>query len=304
MPVLTTLAGRQVQWSKTADALKARIDSARWSVFALSILGALAAALASQIAEPSAANPSSGTLRAWVAGFGVCSLAAATFFSSRLLAEANVTDWVRARAISERLKREAYRFAAAASPYDVPATADGLLQDEQGRIEQDGADLEGKLIETTAESSLPTAALTPDAYIARRPQQQIDWYIPKAKKYQTIAQRLRWIEFALSLAATLITAAAGVIGKSAPVLGVQFDLAALTAVLTTVAGAILAHIEASRYDFQVMTFRAAANRLQNRLDRPHQPWSDFVNDCENILATENTSWIAKWSKAPPKEPKP
>ena len=77
--------------------------------------------------------------------------------------------------------------------------------------------------------------------------------------------------------------------------GLPIDAAAFTAVLTTLAGAVLAHVEASRYDFLVMTYRATARRLQDRLDGSQQPWSDFVNDCENILATENTSWIAKWT---------
>jgi hypothetical protein len=101
-------------------------------------------------------------------------------------------------------------------------------------------------------------------------------------------------ELLLAAAATLITAIAGVTGKS--ILGISFDAAAFTAVLTTLAGAVLAHVEASRYDFLVMTYRATARRLVDRLDLSHEPWSDLVNDCENILAAENTSWIAKWTK--------
>jgi hypothetical protein len=27
-------------------------------------------------------------------------------------------------------------------------------------------------------------------------------------------------------------------------------------------------------------------------------WSRFVNRCEDIIAAENDSWVAKWSKAP------
>jgi hypothetical protein len=59
---------------------------------------------------------------------------------------------------------------------------------------------------------------------------------------------------------------------------------------------VLAHVEASRYDFLVTTYLATARRLENRRNRSQEPWSDFVNDCEGILATENTSWIAKWTK--------
>ena len=117
MAVLDGVADRQAQWSTTADALKATIDRARLSAFALSIVGALGAALASQITDSGA-----GQLRSAVAIAAAICLAAATFFTARLLGAGQVTAWVRARAIAERLKREAFLYAAAASPYDVPAT--------------------------------------------------------------------------------------------------------------------------------------------------------------------------------------
>ena len=125
---------------------------------------------------------------------------------------------------------------------------------------------------------------------------QIAWFNTRAASYRKYAAGMRRTEFALALAATLITAVASVTGKSAPLLGVTFDFAALTAVLTTVAGAVLAHVEASRFDFLVTTYLATARRLENRRNRARTPWSEFVTDCENILATENTSWIAKWTK--------
>jgi hypothetical protein len=100
----------------------------------------------------------------------------------------------------------------------------------------------------------------------------------------------------LALAATLITAAASVTPKVNLIFGVQFDIAALTAVLTTIAGAVLAHIEASRFDFLVTTYVAAARHLEDRGNGPNDPWSDFVTDCERILEAENNSWIAKWTK--------
>jgi hypothetical protein len=120
------------------------------------------------------------------------------------------------------------------------------------------------------------------------------WYNGKADDYAAIAKRLRLAELILAAAATLITALAGVTSTS--FLGIRFDATAFTAVLTTLAGAVLAHVEASRYDFLVMTYRATARRLEDRGNRPQQPWSDFVNDCENILSAENASWIAKWTK--------
>jgi hypothetical protein len=46
---LELVAKRAASWSETADQLKTQLDLVRWIVFALTIVGALAAALASQI---------------------------------------------------------------------------------------------------------------------------------------------------------------------------------------------------------------------------------------------------------------
>ena len=299
MTILETVADRQAQWSKTADHLKSTIDNARWWVFVLSILGAVLAAAASQmgVKATDAVTMSISNPRAGVAIAAAVSLAFATFFTQRLLGTEHATAWVRARAISERLKQEAFRFSAAAAPYDDPdrAKVELLLDDERARIEADGQDLLGMQVSTASKGSSPRGPLTQDEYLAQRVKKQIDYFVPKANKYRVIAVVLRRIELVLAAAATLITAVVSVTGKSV-VWGMTFDFAALTAVLTTIAGAVLAHIEASRYDFLVMTYRATARRLQERTGRSHAPWSDFVNDCENILAAENTSWIAKWTK--------
>jgi len=74
------------------------------------------------------------------------------------------------------------------------------------------------------------------------------------------------------------------------------------AVLTTLSGSLIAHLSSRRYDFLVMSYLATANRLRRLLDHwrtagsPTGPprWPEFVNDCENAIATENESWLAKW----------
>jgi hypothetical protein len=59
---------------------------------------------------------------------------------------------------------------------------------------------------------------------------------------------------------------------------------------------VLAHVEASRFDFLATTHLATARRLEDRKTGLREPLSSFINDCEDILATENLSWIAKWTK--------
>lgn len=262
------------------------------------MLGALLAALASQMGRGApAANTVAAVSdpRTWVALAAAVSLAFATFFSQRLLGAEHVTAWARARAIAEALKRAAYKFAAGAAPYDEPdqAKRDALLEAERLKIEADGDDLLSQLVTTAGVGSVPVTPLSQADYVKLRVQAQIDWYKKRATEYATLSRRLRLIELTLAAAATLLTAAASVSNK---LFGLPFDIAALTAVITTVGGAILAHVEAQRYAYLVLTYLATSRRLENRLNGPQAPWSDFVNACEDIMREENTSWVAKWSK--------
>jgi hypothetical protein len=294
MMALTETVDRQSLWSKTAGALKKNVDFARWLTFLLSILGALLATIAGQLDQP---RP-----RFYVAIAGAVVLAIMTVLSSRLLSGTQVTNWIRARAASEAIKREAYKYAARAAPYEDLTKRDAVLNDERDRIEQDVDDLAGLQVATSGPSTLPREDLTRDEYLKRRVREQISYYYDRAEASRSIGKILRWSEFILALAATVITAGVGIAGKEA--LGVKFDFVAITAVLTTIAGAILAHIEASRYDFLVTTYRATARRLQSELARMDdlngmstENWSAFVQRCESILSEETANWVAKWTKS-------
>jgi hypothetical protein len=294
MTALTETADRQSLWSSTADVLKRRVEIARWVTFAFSILGALLAAIASQLNDPP---------RMYFAIAGAVLLAVVSFITSRLLGGPQITNWLRARTASEALKREAYKYAASATPYDNPLKRDADLDTERERIEHDVDDLLASAVSRAKAGSAPRNKLSRDEYVASRVRAQIDrFYLPRANANKKIALSLRWVEFGLALAATIITAIVGVAGKE--LFGIRFDFVALTAVLTTIAGAVLAHIEATRCDFLVMIYRAAARRLSAQVaDIGHvnvlspKRWSDFVNRCEAIISEENTSWAAKWTKA-------
>lgn len=294
---LDLVAKRAETWSQSANRLKKRIDFVRWLVFALAIVGALLAAVASQTQEAQALH---GALTA----LGTVLLAAGTFISARLLKDTELEAWVRMRAAAEALKGEAFKYATRARPYDDRAKADQVLDRGRKDIEKDLDDLSDRTITLENPGSGPTKELKADEYLSLRLIGQVEqFYRPRAKDYQAIAARLRATEFVLALTATIITALAGVVGKLPVVAGVRFDLAALTAVLTTISGAILAHIEASRYQYLVTSYLATARRLENAAadfdaaKADPQKWSDYVNSCEDIIAAENSSWVARWTKS-------
>jgi hypothetical protein len=241
--------------------------------------------------------------RMYFASAGAVLLAVVSFVTSRLLGGLQITNWLRARTASEALKREAYKYAASVTPYDDPLKRDAALDSERERIERDVDDLLDSAVSSAKASSAPRDKLSRDEYVFGRLRAQIDrFYLPRANANRKIAVSLRWLEFSLALAATIITAMVGVAGKE--LFGIKFDFVALTAVLTTIAGAVLAHLEATRCDFLVMVYRATARRLSAQISDigdvnalSPEKWSDLVNRCETIISDENTSWAAKWTKA-------
>ena len=293
MTALAEMADRQSLWSSTSDVLKRRVEIARWVTFAFSILGALLAAIASQLNDPP---------RMYFALAGAVLLAVVSFVTSTFLGGVHITNWLRARTASEALKREAYKYATSVTPYDDPLKRDAALNMERDRIERDVEDLLASAVSSAKAGSAPRDKLSRDEYLAGRVRGQIDrYYLPRANANKKIAASLRWTQFSLAMAATIITANVGVAGKEP--FGIKFDFAALTAVLTTIAGAVLAHSEAARCDFLVMTYRATAKRLSAEMANTGdvnalsaEQWSEFVNRCEAIISDENTSWAAKWTK--------
>src|SRR5262245_18131084 len=126
MGQLELTATRQASWSTTANGLKSRFDRARSAIFALSVLGAVLATIASQLPN--------GGARTAVAIASAIALGVATFLTARFATAAHVGEWVRARAVAEALKREAFKFAVQAAPYDNAATAEDALKKERGTI--------------------------------------------------------------------------------------------------------------------------------------------------------------------------
>jgi len=290
---LEWLAQLQGRWSATANQLKSLYERVRWITFGLSILGALAAAVASQY---------QGDTRQGLAVASAVLIGVGTILTKRFLGTDKAIEWVRARAASEALKRIGYLYASLAAPYDDAATRDALLKKEVDRIEAEAADLLAKQA-PGRRGSLPAGALDIAGYIEKRVKQQADWYQGAADKYHAQAASLRRIEFVLALVTAVLTFAVGAVTKQWLLEHTKFDWVALTAVLTTISGAILAHIEASRYDFLVVNYRATERRLRSELvdaplaaGQPSAEWSAFVERCESAMTQENGSWVARFSK--------
>lgn len=299
--ILSSIWRRRAAWSRAAGRIGRRIAYARGAALTLSSLGAVLAAVASTLLAQSP------HWRSISAGVGAVLLAVATVITTRLLTISAVRNWVRMRSVSEAIKAEVYSFRAGVAPYDGPE-AIKTLHRKVNEVEEPAADLEHYVADVSGEPNAPPPPLRPEDYIKLRIETQIeDYYRRKARLYARRLALLRGSEFALGLAATALSAAAAFFSantRPTPTADASgIGQAAWVAVLTTLGGALAAHIAGTRYDFLVMSYYATARRLEDlvdgwRLDGSPSDltrWSAFVRACEQAISVENESWLAKWT---------
>jgi hypothetical protein len=292
----------QALWSELANQLKRKITQARAIALILGILGAFFATLAAQIAPKPAGHGQTATPHSQVAlVFSIAStlaLAAVTLVAIRS-APKRVEDWTRARSVSEALKQEAFLYLTQAKPYAqsdhdaVPrARADEIVA-KVSDITVDAATI------TPTPKEIPNVA-APDDYIKCRVLAQIEgYYLPKAK---ALGQRLKVFRGA---AATL-TAGAALLSAVAGFCHTEW-IGSWVAVATTIAGAIVAHAAAEKYEHNVISYFSTARQLkslsarfrdsQNAGTATPGAYSEFVRQCEDVISIENQGWMADSRKA-------
>jgi hypothetical protein len=219
-------------------------------------------------------------------------LAIATYLTARILSKDSVALHVKARMASEVLKREAFLYATSAKPYDDTARRDGALKAALDTIEESAAGLGLQEQSAQGPGSCPREALDMTGYLSKRVDGQIGYYRKSAEKLIRPSRLLHMAEFVLAGAAAVIAAIAANMAKG------SFDIAALTAVITTLAGTVLAHLQAARYDEQIVSYRATANRLANLKATipPGATVAEIAIAAEDIIAAETRSWQALWLK--------
>jgi hypothetical protein len=287
---IRTLVGsvwaRQSVWSQTANLLKARIDRLRSLILALVVASATLTTVA---AEMSGLDRTAGRVLALAAGVAV---GLVPIVRVRLGSE-SVSRWTRARAVSEELKSEVFRFLAGVRPYDGEDRLAALA--ERSRRVQDGA---ADLLPETAEVS-PVPRSVPEvhdlgSYVEHRLVPQVRWYAGQAKTLSARLRRARQLELALSIVGVVLAAAAATLEVD--------QAAAWVAVVTTVTAALSAHVAAARWEYQLVEYL----RTEGELNHLHQEWmagssagpgraEDLVDRCEHVVSVQNEGWMAKWT---------
>ena len=283
LQLLSQVAHRQAVLSSTANLLKRRLDSVRFTCFCLAVLGAALAAIASGMAADD--------YRVYLTWPATGMLALGTFLGGRLLGQEAISLHVRARLAAEALKREAYLFATGASNYRDPSSRRELLFQALNDVNARVASV--SLHERRATScggSCPQEFLDTSEYIEQRIVKQIEYYRNRAAEMKRASRILHGAEFALGASATVITAVAAVSQKG------DFDIASLTAVFAMLAAIVVTHLQAGRYDDQISTFRITANRLDayKATVASSTPIGQISETVEQIIAGETASWQTLW----------
>src|SRR4051794_3858238 len=160
---------RHRQWSVAADAARARLDQWRlWNLLLL-VLGALAGALAAQTWLTSAVARAFALLAA-------VALALAGWLQANALNDKHTLRWTQARAASEALKAEVYRYLIGVAPYSGADRAQ-ILQAQlavvQARVPQQL--LVEQQLAPSEDRPLPSVQ-TFDDYVTERAQNQMSWH--------------------------------------------------------------------------------------------------------------------------------
>jgi len=102
-----------------------------------------------------------------------------------------------------------------------------------------------------------------------------------------------------------------ILGALAAVLGIvaatYSSVAGWVAVIGTITASIAARQYAGRYQFLIVSYRAAAEKLEGlkarwEVERKIQAGAaadqKFIQACEEAISTENSAWMAEWTKNP------
>jgi hypothetical protein len=275
---------RHRQWSIAAANGRARLDRWRRVNLVLLVIGAILGAVAAQSSWPRGITGAA-------AGGAALALAVAGILQQRFLNAEEVSRWTGARAASETLKAEVFRYRAGVAPYD-DADRDRALGAQVDAVQKRAAVLALDLQQTPTDSKALPEVSDFASYVVNRAKNQADWHRGKIAEHVQAARRIRYAE----LAATAVAALLGAIGAALDTKG----LTVWIGVATTIGAAFAAHLSATQRDRIAAGYAATADRLDLLIERlPANPdaatRARFVADVESTLAAQNETWLGLFS---------
>lgn len=290
---LTYIWRQYLTWSTTSRSYKNEVTRWRNRVLLLSVVGAILGTLSQQLSLwesiPSWFTRTLGFLSG-------AALVLAAYFGKEVFSPDPETKAVRARAAAEAFKSEAYLLATGTPPYDTATTTEELFEKTE-KVRKTVENIAALPITPhERKKEVPSAPMSVDDYISQRVDQQInEFFLPEAKANEKKVATSRALSFSLGALAVVL----GLLSAK------YASVAGWIAVIGTITAAIAARQYAGRYQFLIVSYQATAERLEwlkTRWDierktqggaaSPHR----FILACEQVLSTENSAWMAQWTK--------
>ena len=287
-PLLALVWRRHRQWSLAANAARARLDRWRLVNLALLVVGALLGALAAQ---------------PWL-GSGAatgCAISAAVLLAVAGLLQAHALNadetarWTHARAASEALKAETYRYLLRVAPYAASDRA-AILQAQLDVVQTRAQALVIDRLETTPDDRpLPTLR-TVEEYVATRAQSQATWHRDKGVQHSRRARRLGFWQLLATAVGVVLSAVTGFVPS--------WRLSTWTAAATTIAAVFGAHLAGTQHQRIAAAFAQTADQLETLIagidfaTATPERQAQFVADVERVLAAQNDGWTDLLSPDP------
>ena len=173
----------QRKWSAVADQAGDRLSAWRLVDLALLVLGALLGVLAAQ------ASLLVERLQIWTTLAGAVVLIGAAVVQRVALRPVGVERQAAARAVSEALKAETFRYLAGVAPY-AGEDRDAVLASARPRIEaQAGTGLDERSRRAVPDGKPPPPVTDVDSYLAERAIGQCSWHRKRIATYERRARR-------------------------------------------------------------------------------------------------------------------
>jgi hypothetical protein len=297
--VLNDVWERHLKWSKLSKRMKNQVYFGRVSALVLLISGSIIQTYSHTAAVHQAVFKVLGSAVVYTVP-----IIRQHFTNSDMIA-----DWTHAKAISERIKGEVYRYQAAVPPYEKKDfEAVKRLVNEVTEIAEDNQTaltLRFARTELTPKEKIPfpdKMDKNRDQYLQNRLDPVIQSYLKDAQRISVKVDYLKKIEGALITASAAIGPLSLVTGIGQTYAMTVKKLSAWPAVVNSCGMAIASHIAACKYEEEAGQWSNAAYKLQNlRLKLPHDAepnvggsqeteWRAFVETCEKAILESTVSW--------------
>jgi len=266
------------RWARTSRMQKASQDQARNLTLVLGVVGAILGTLSSQLGANKLATSLS------LASAVVIVMAA--YLGRELLTPERETIWARCRMLAEALQREVWLALMRVPPYRDGEVSTAIKERTRQLIV--GADLRQVPQADSGEEPDAPPVRGVDDYIRLRIEDQIQWYRSSADKHLRRLTRWRRISSWLGGVAILL----GVLGARLS------EAAAWVPVIVSMSAAVLALVQAGRFQALTPLYQQTARQLELELAAWHDDeiahTVELVLACEEIMSRENESWRTEW----------